>query len=147
MRIIYDTRIVGSYLSPNYDEDRTRTTTRSFNSFLVGLHQARTGFKSRSAKNGHSTSQNPIFSTFSAHGRLRNGSETAIRTTEKRLGARLGLLLYLWIGNQRVWEVSFGSGRASWRVSRARVVVPPQRPLWSQAVYPAGVYTRILLEG
>ena len=49
-------------------------------------------------------------------------------------------------GNGRPWEVLFASGQASWRVSRARVVVLRVLPgAWSQVVYlnVANLRTRI----
>ena len=54
-----------------------------------------TGFKSRNAQNGHTTTQKPNFQPFSAQERLRNGWGTAKHTAEKRLSARLPLLLDL----------------------------------------------------
>jgi hypothetical protein len=59
----------------------------------VGLHVARTGFMSWSAKNGLTAAQKPNFLPFSARERLRNGSETARGTAKKRLSARLAILL------------------------------------------------------
>ena len=38
-------------------------------------------------------------------------------------------------GNERPWEVSFASGQASRRVSRARVVVPPGAWSWVVTKY------------
>ena len=72
--------------------------------------------------------KNPIFHHF----RPMNGSETVEKRLKERLiNARARAASTSPSGNERSWAVSFASGQASRRVSRASVVVPPRVPVWS----------------
>ena len=69
-----------------------------------------------------------IFGLRTAQKRLRNGYRNGWETLERVASTSPS-------GNERPWEVSFASGQASRRVSRARVVVPPGAWSWVVTKY------------